>query len=81
MAAGLAVFALLLLELYLLPWLSRFLPSCKSLQLLSGLLLFVDGLPPLLSRHLPQRRTFHPILTPFLLGSSLLLFLTAPQFC
>ncbi|WP_261664757.1 hypothetical protein [Deinococcus sp. Marseille-Q6407] len=41
----------------------------------------MDGLPPLLSRHLPQRRTFHPILTPFLLGSSLLLFLTAPQFC
>ncbi|GHF95603.1 hypothetical protein GCM10017783_04380 [Deinococcus piscis] len=75
------VAGLLLLELYLLPWLAGWLRSCEKLRHLSAALLLVGGLPPLLSQRVPDRQTFHPVLTPFLLGSSLLLLLTSMMFC
>ncbi|MDO4262710.1 MAG: hypothetical protein Q4C67_00760 [Deinococcus sp.] len=55
--------------------------GCEKLHLVSGALLLLGGLPLLLSSHVPDRQTSHPTLTPFLLGSSLLLFVTAPMLC
>lgn len=56
--------------------------ALPTLELLPWLVSLLGGLPLLLSRHVPGRPTFHPSLTPFLLGASLvLLFPTSPLFC